>query len=100
MNTQVESNPEPNHEEIDSETPLDVHQDSFRKVYLGQASDPIYPPCSCQGGVDEDELTRAALEDPDAVHQRPPHVQPGLWHLIFLAALAVFALGFIFVWRR
>jgi hypothetical protein len=90
-------NPEP---EVGDEQPLDTHQDGFRKVYLGQVSDPVYPTCACSSELSEDELTRAALEDPDAVTERPTHTQPGLWHLIFLAALAVFALGFIFIGRH
>ena len=73
-------------------------QDTFRKVYLGQVSDPIFPPHPEPPESTEDELTRQALEDPLAF-QPIPQGGPTLWRLLSLIAFAVIALGIVF-WAR
>jgi hypothetical protein len=74
-------------------------QDTFRKVYLGQVSDPLFPPHPEPPESPEDELTRLALEDPLASE---PELQgtPTLWRLLALIAFAVIALGIVFWWRH
>lgn len=45
----------------------------------------------------EDELTRAALEDPGQVDA--PHGRPTMWRLVVVIACAVAALAIVF-WKR
>jgi len=75
-----------------------LHQDTFRKVYLGQVSDPLFPPHPEPPETPEDELTRLALEDPLGF-EPPPQSGPTLWRLMTLVAFAVVALGIVFWWR-
>ena len=70
-------------------------QDTFRKVYLGQVSDPLVPPPACPLEPLEDELTRLALEDPMAL-EPPPEGRPTVWRLVGLITFAVLALGIVF----
>lgn len=74
-------------------------QDTFRKVYFGQLSDPLVPPHPAPPEAPEDELTRLALEDPQPT-EPPPSPSPTLWRLITLLAFAVLALGIVFWWTR
>ena len=74
------------------------HQDTFRKVYLGQVSDPLFPPHPEPAETPEDELTRLALEDPLAF-EPVPQGGPTLWRVIALLAFAVIALSIVFWWR-
>jgi hypothetical protein len=84
----------------DDEDPAEhmLHQNTFRKVYLGQVSDPLIPPPENPPETSEDELTRLALEDPAATE---PVAQDGptMWRLLALVAFAVIALGIVFWWR-
>lgn len=73
-------------------------QDTFRRVYLGQVSDPLIPPHPAPEETPEDELTRLALEDPQASEPAAP-TGPTLWRVIALIAFAVLALGTVFLWR-
>ncbi len=75
-----------------------VTQDTFRKVYLGQVSDPLLPAHPGPAETPEDELTRLALEDP-APPDPAPHPEPTLWRLIALVSFAVIALSIVFWWR-
>ena len=82
------------------ETPLESHQDGFRRVYFGPVADPLVPPPAEELPTDEDELTRAALEDPAAHHLGlPEDSKPTLWRLIVLVLFAVAALGIVFLRR-
>jgi hypothetical protein len=74
-------------------------QDTFRKVYLGEVADPLFPPHPAPPETPEDELTEAALAD--ATPQAPEFVSHRTaWRLIFLLVLAVAALAYIFGGRR
>lgn len=75
------------------------HQDTFRKIYLGQVSDPLIPSHPEPPESPEDELTRLALEDPQA-SEPSPGGGPTLWRLILLITFAVLALGIVFGWKR
>jgi hypothetical protein len=77
--------------------PTEVHQDSFRKVYLGQVSDPIYPVHPGQPESSDEELLRAAMEDPGTDSAR--ETRPTPWRVVILIALAIVALGLVFLWR-
>jgi hypothetical protein len=70
-------------------------QDTFRKVYLGQVCDPLFPVYPEPAETPEDELTRLALEDPLATEPEPQD-RPTLWRLLLLVAVAVIALGIVF----
>ena len=85
-------------QEEDDPAKRTVHQDTFRKVYLGQVSDPLFPPHPGPAETPEDELTRLALEDPLASEPEPQGA-PTLWRLIALVAFAVIALSIVFWWR-
>jgi hypothetical protein len=76
-----------------------ANQDTFRKVYLGEISDPIFPPHPAPPEVQEDELTRAALADLDAECHPKSNARPTVWRLVFLIILAVAALAYIFGMR-
>jgi hypothetical protein len=73
------------------------HQDSFRKVILGQASDPIFPPPSSPPEVSEEELTLQAMEDRGARMRNRRHPFPLTWRWMFLVILGVIALTIVLV---
>lgn len=81
--------------------PLPPPQDTFRKVYFGPLADPLIQAVpEAPAPEAEDELTRAALEDPEAQHlQLPLDDQPTLWRLVVLILFAIAALGIVFVRR-
>lgn len=76
-----------------------LHQDSFRRVILGQASDPLFPPHPGPPVVSEAELAEVALAD----HAHPRrHRRQGfspLWGTIALIAFACGILALV-LWRR
>lgn len=76
-----------------------VVQDTFRKVYFGQISDPLIPEPRVPVDTPDDELTRAALADPDALKGEVVEGGPTAWRWVFLLLLAVAALAIIF-WKR
>jgi hypothetical protein len=71
-------------------------QDTFRKIYFGQLSDPLLPEPAVPSDTPEDELTRAALEDPDAYQGEEIDPRPTSWRWVFLLLLAVGALAVVF----
>jgi len=92
--------PEAGHPEEPEEIlePTEVHQDSFRKVCLGQVSDPLYPVHPGRPESSDEELLRAAMEDPAA--DFTAEARPTPWRIIVLIGLAVLALGMVFLWRK
>lgn len=77
-----------------------LHQDSYRKVLLGEVSDPLFPPHPGAPESSEEDLTRAALDDPAAATLNVPHPQPTFWRLVTVLLFAVGALGVVFWWFR
>ncbi|MGA2080796.1 MAG: hypothetical protein ABSH53_09340 [Holophaga sp.] len=75
------------------------HQDAFRKVILGQASDPIFPAPSVPPEVSEEELTLQAMEDRGARMRNRLRPIPLIWRWLFLVVLAVIALTIVLVRR-
>lgn len=76
-----------------------LHQDSFRRVILGQASDPLFPPHPGPPVVSESELAEVAMGD----HQLPRrHRRQGFSPLWRTLALIAFACGILVLvlWRR
>jgi len=93
----AEENVEPTEPWIDPEQAI-LKQDSFRKVYLGEISDPLFPPHPGSPETPEDELTQAALADTGAAEVHGSLAQPTVWRLVTLLAFAVFALAIVF-WK-
>jgi len=76
-----------------------VRHDCFRQVYLGQISDPLFPPHPEPPEAPEDELTRIALEDPEA-HNLGLDLEdtaPTFWRFLAIVFFAVVALGIVFL---
>ena len=74
-------------------------KDAWKLVYFGQISRDLVPYHPEPPEAPEDELTRAALEDPDNVHRgEPAPVGPTLWRVLAVFAIAVGALALVF-WR-
>jgi hypothetical protein len=71
----------------------------FRRVYLGQVADPLLPPHPEPPESPEEELTRAAMEDPGAAVRDMSDSRPTFWRVVVLIVLAVTALAIVF-WRR
>ena len=94
LETPRSSTSEPEPEPPDQAT---RHQDSFRRVVLGQISDPIFPSTSLPPVVPEDELTSQALEDRGARKRSRRHPVSALWRLLFLVILGAIALGIVLV---
>jgi len=74
-----------------------VPHDCFREVYLGQISEPLYPPHPEPPEAEEDELTRAALADPGASHLEDVPQEPTVWRVVVVILFAVLALGVVFI---
>lgn len=77
-----------------------LHQDGFRKVMLGELADPLFPPHPGEPESSEDELTRAAVEDPEALNVQRVHPAPTFWRFVALLVCAVVALAVVFRWLR
>ncbi len=91
--------PEVPDEAVDPEQAI-LHQDTYRKIVLGEVADPLFPP---HPGVPEtpgDELTRAALEDPAATQIHVGDPSPTVWRLVTLLVVAAAALAVVFWWSR
>lgn len=76
-----------------------LHQDTYRKVLLGQASDPIFPPHPAPPEVSEEELAAQALSDPGACDRDAGRPVPPLWRWLFLVALALASVGIVLFWK-
>jgi len=76
-----------------------LHQDTYRKVLFGEVADPLFPPHPGAPESSEDELTRAAMEDP-AGRVQASHAEPTFWRFITLLVFAVAALAVVFWWFR
>jgi hypothetical protein len=74
-------------------------RDAWKTVYFGQLSRDLVPYHPEPPETPEDELTQAALEDPDGANRGEPlQTPPTLWRLLAVLTLAVAALGLVF-WR-
>jgi hypothetical protein len=89
-------NPSPGTPEPEAELPDQAtrHQDSYRKVILGQAADPIFPSTSQPLNVSEEEFMLQALEDKGPRMRNRHHVPP-LWRWLFLVILVSVALSIV-----
>lgn len=74
-------------------------ENTFRRVYFGQLSEPLVPDHPEPPEAEEDELTRAALTDPDASELSRPHTEPTPWRWVVLVLLAAGSLWVLFARR-
>jgi hypothetical protein len=72
---------------------------AWQRVYFGQVAGPLVPPHPGPPESPEEELTRAALEDPGAAVREMSNTRPTFWRVVVLIVLAVTALAIVF-WRR
>lgn len=70
-------------------------QDGFRRVYFGQVSEPLVRPHPEPPEAEEDDLTRAAMGDPEAGRERS-HDEPTAWRMVLIALVAAIALAIVF----
>lgn len=75
-----------------------LHQDTYRKVMFGEVSDPLFPPHPAPAEATEDDLTRAAMEDPAACEVEAPHANPTFWRVVVVLVVAIAALTLVF-WK-
>jgi hypothetical protein len=75
-------------------------REAWKLVYFGQISRDLVPYHPEPPEAPEDELTRAALEDPDSVTRGEAEpIGPTLWRVLAVIAIAVGALALVF-WNR
>ncbi len=91
--------PEVPDEAVDPEQAI-LHQDTYRKIVLGEVADPLFPAHPGLPETPGDELTRAALEDPEATQAHLGDPRPTAWRLVTLLVVAVAALAVVFWWSR
>jgi hypothetical protein len=75
-------------------------KDAWKLVYFGQLSRDLVPYHPDPPEAPEDELTRAALSDPDSVSRGETGAETGptFWRVLVVVAVAVGALALVF-WR-
>lgn len=69
---------------------------AWKPIVLGQLSEDLVPPHPEPPEAGEDELTRAALEDPAAQAGAEHEGPPTAWRLVFIVLVAVAALSIVF----
>ena len=82
--------------EVETPDPATRHQDTYRRVLLGQVADPLFPAHPSPAEVPEGELARLAMIDPGAKDRDAGHPVPPIWRWLGLVILAAFALGLVF----
>lgn len=76
-----------------------VDKDAWKLVYFGQLSRDLVPYHPDPPEAPEDELTQAALSDPDSVTRgEGASSGPTFWRVLVLMAVAIGALAMVF-WR-
>jgi hypothetical protein len=71
-------------------------KDAWKMVYFGQLSRDLVPYHPDPPEAPEDELTQAALSDPDSVNRDEPGTGPTFWRVLVVVAVAVGALALVF----
>ena len=78
---------------------IEIHpKDSFHRIIFGQVEEPLFPAPNSPSDMPDDELTRAALNDPAAHTIDIRETPPTLWRFLVLIALVVGALTIVF-WK-
>ncbi|HLO65772.1 MAG TPA: hypothetical protein VK188_02055 [Holophaga sp.] len=81
---------------MDAENRPHPVEGAWRPIVLGQVSEDLVPPHPETPEAGEDELTRAALEDPAALPGTDLEGPPTAWRLVFIVVVAVAALSIVF----
>jgi len=80
-------------------SPVPKDKDAWQVVYLGQLSRDLVPYHPDPPEAPEDELTEAALSDPDgATRGEAAPNGPTFWRALVMVAVAIIALTLVF-WR-
>ncbi len=100
--TEPDANPfQPEPPTPDPEVPPPAtDRDAWKLVYFGQISRDLVPYHPDPPEAPEDELTRAALADPDGptLGERGLKAGPTFWRVLAVVAVAVISLAVVF-WR-
>ena len=72
----------------------------WRPVIMGQISGELLPPHPGPPEAPEDELTQAALSDPDGLYEQEPDSKPTFWRVLVVVLIAVGALSIVFRFAR
>lgn len=72
----------------------------WRPVIMGQIAGDLLPPHPEPPEATEDELTRAALTDPDGLVEPEPDPKPTFWRVLVVILIAVGALSIVFRFAR
>jgi hypothetical protein len=92
------SEPETGPEEAAPQPPA-TDKDAWKLVYFGQLSRDLVPYHPDPPEAPEDELTQAALSDPDGVTRGETETSgPTFWRVLAVVAIAIAALAMVF-WR-
>ena len=92
--------PKPTEREAEEPEVLDIHpQDSFHRIFFGQVEEPLFPAPDPPSDLPEDDLTRAALNDPAAHTLDIQEAPPTLWRFVVLIIVVVVALAIVF-WKH
>ena len=80
--------------------PPPIDKDAWKVVYFGQLSRDLVPYHPAPPEAPEDELTQAALSDPDSVTlgDREASTAPTFWRVLTVIAVAIASLAMVF-WR-
>jgi hypothetical protein len=79
--------------------PKPVDKDAWKLVYFGQLSRDLVPYHPDPPEAPEDELTQAALSDPDSVTRgETATTGPTFWRVLTVVAIAIGSLALVF-WR-
>jgi len=74
-------------------------RDAWKTVYFGQLSRDLVPYHPDPPEAPEDELTQAALSDPDSVNRKESEsTGPTFWRVLVVVAVAIASLAMVF-WR-
>jgi len=93
------NDPEPRPEPGPDGPPPPADKDAWKLVYFGQLSRDLVPYHPDPPEAPEDELTQAALSDPDNVTRGDGAASgPTFWRVLVLMAVAIGALAMVF-WR-
>ena len=68
----------------------------WKPVVMGQLVDGLIPPHPEPPEAAEDELTQAALSDPEDVAYQEPDPRPTFWRVLVVVFIAVAALSVVF----
>ena len=81
-------------------TPHGSDPEGWKPVILGQLAGELLPAHPDLPETTEDELTQAALSDPEGLGDHEPETAPTLWRLVMLILITVGTLSIVFRFAR